>query len=116
MNSDGRLDVKVHRKSTHTNKYLNYDSRSSTQSKRAVVKKLLNRAVVLPSSDEFRNEEKNKVLSDLKVNGYPVNLSKLHRGDEEIYRNDRPLTSPKGFAVIPYVYQREFNVSFVKLT
>lgn len=74
---------------------------STTQSKRAVVKTLINRANTLPSSEQLRNDEKNKVLNDLKVNGYPSQF--IENSNVVAHRSDIPLAAPKGFAVIPYV-------------
>ena len=69
---DGRVEVNVYRKVTHTNKYLSFDSHSPVQSKRAVVKTLMDRAKCLPSSSEQQRNEEQRVISDLKANGYPV--------------------------------------------
>ena len=65
---DGRLEVNGYCKATDTNKYLSFDSHSPAQSKRAVVKTLLDRAKSLPSSTELRRNEEQRVVNDLKAN------------------------------------------------
>ena len=69
---DGRLEVSVYRKATHTIKFLSFDSHSPAQSKRAVVKTLMDRAKYLPSSTKQRSNEKQHVIGHLKSNGYPT--------------------------------------------
>ena len=69
---DGQVEVSVYRKATHTNNYLSFDSHSPAQSKRAVVKTLMDRAEYLPSSTEQRRNEKQRVIGDMKANGYPA--------------------------------------------
>ena len=41
VNEDGKIEVGVYRKATHTSKYLDLHSHSPAQSKRAVVKTLV---------------------------------------------------------------------------
>ena len=48
---DGSLGVDVHRKNTHTNKYLSFCSHNPVQSKRNVVETLIDRADTIPSTD-----------------------------------------------------------------
>ena len=44
VNGDGKIEVSVYCKARHTNKYLDFHSHSPVQSKRAVVKTLMDRA------------------------------------------------------------------------
>ena len=72
---DGRVEVNVY-------------SHSPEQSKRAVVKTLIDRVKCLPSITEQRRNEEQHVISDLKANRYPENsLRKLGRKRKE--RHDR---------------------------
>ena len=66
----GQVEVAVHRKATHTEKYLAFDSHHPGQSKAAVVKTLLDRAEAIPSNAKKRKSEKKNVLKDLMINGY----------------------------------------------
>ena len=43
VNVDGKIEVNVYRKATHTSKYLDFHSHGPAQSKNAVVKTLLDR-------------------------------------------------------------------------
>ena len=60
----------MRRKSTYTNKYLAFESHSPVQSKRAMIKTVMDRAKYHPSTSERKQTEK-QVISDLKVNEYP---------------------------------------------
>ena len=55
VDQSGNVVVSVHRKATHTNKYLDYTSHSPAQSTK-------------------KDLARQQVLSDLKVNGYPDNF------------------------------------------
>ena len=68
---NGDIEVDVHRKSTHTNKYLSFHSHSPIQSKRNVVKTLIDRADTVPSTDDRKQLEKNHIIQELKLNDYP---------------------------------------------
>ena len=67
---NGRIEVKVHRKTTRSDKYLSFDSHNPMQDKKAVVKTLLDRADAIPCREDLQAEEKEKVLQDLILNGY----------------------------------------------
>ena len=57
VNEDGKVEVSVYRKATHTSKYLDLHSHSPAQKKRAVVKTLLDRAKCLRlHEDEAKND------------------------------------------------------------
>ncbi|KAL9966695.1 hypothetical protein ACROYT_G024807 [Oculina patagonica] len=70
VSASDQVEVGVYRKPTHTNKCLAFESHSPAQSKRAVVKTLMDRAKYLPSTSERKQSEKQQVIGDLKVNGY----------------------------------------------
>ena len=99
MLKTGQIDVTVHRKDTHTEKYLSFDSHHPKQSKVAVVKTLLDRAATIPSNAS----KKKSVLKDLKTNGYTLNfigdVSERSRNRTDI---DQQRGEPKGHTSIPY--------------
>ena len=66
----GGLHIKVHQKPTHKDKYPSYKSHHLIKGKKAVVKTLLDRAKIVPSTVELQQEEKETVLQDLRLNGY----------------------------------------------
>ncbi|XP_078355639.1 uncharacterized protein LOC144640341 [Oculina patagonica] len=71
------------------------------QHKEAMVKTLLHRANLLPSHPELRTNEQDRVLHDLRANGYPDVLFKkcIRDRTQEKPTQERPL----GLAVLPYV-------------
>ena len=76
VNEDGKVEVDVYRKATRTNKYLDFHSHCPEQSKRAVVKTLLDRAKCIPSTTARRRSEERRVIDELKANGCPENFIK----------------------------------------
>ena len=106
VSASGQVEVGVYRKPTHTNKYLAFESHSPAQSKRAVVKTLMDRAKYLPSTSERKQSEKQQVIGDLKVNGYPQSFIDrcLVPAQETIQpENQESQESPRGYASIPYI-------------
>ena len=70
-NPDKTISVKVCRKPTHTNQYLNYASHHSTSAKQSVITALFDRADNVVSSEKDKEEEKQHILAALQQNGYP---------------------------------------------
>ena len=52
------ISIKVFRKNTHTDKYLDFGSHSPVRDKIAVVKSLLDRARIIPSNHVLQKEQK----------------------------------------------------------
>ena len=70
---DGKLATKIHRKTTHINRYLNYHSAHSIDQKQGVVMNLYNRAQSLITKSTDRKKEKS-FLSHTRMlteNDYP---------------------------------------------
>ena len=109
------LRFKVHRKSTHSDLYLQWDSNHAQASKMAVVRALVDRAFNVCSPENL-NEELNYVKETLKKNGFPVRVINKYISKK---RNKKPgnehqraansttdnhtSTQPKSLAVLPYV-------------
>ena len=70
-NPDKTRSVKVHKKPTHTNQYLNYTSHHSTPAKQSVITALFDRADNVASSEKDNEDEKQHLLAALQQNGYP---------------------------------------------
>ena len=97
---NGTISTSVHRKSTHTDKYLDFSSHHPLSHKKAVVTTLLNRASSHTSDRSLEKEEIGRVTKALQSNGYPRHLIKprlkrISSGTEE--------RQWKGTAVVPYV-------------
>ena len=61
-NPDKTIIVKVYRKPTHTNQYLNHKSNHSTFAKQSVITSLFDRADSIVSSETDKEEEKQHIL------------------------------------------------------
>ncbi len=68
------------------------------------MKTLLDRANVIPSTDECKQAEREKVIKDLKVNGYTSNFinnaCKRRTGTTREQENEPTI---KGYTSIPYI-------------
>ena len=69
--ADGSVKVKVFRKATHTDQYLNFQSYQPLQHKLAVVRTLGHRANTITSTEEDKEEENRHITSTLRECGYP---------------------------------------------
>ena len=95
------VKIDVYRKSTHTNKYLSFSSHNPNQSKRAVVKSLLDRAKNIPSTISGQRNEQERVVKDLALNGYSSKfIQQTFQTTETPNKSDN---NALGFTCIPYV-------------
>ena len=67
---NGKLNIDVYRKPTHTDKYLDYNSHHQHKHKTSTAKTLIHRALTLPSTEEGRNNELQYVKNTLRANNY----------------------------------------------
>ena len=105
IGSDVRNRV-VYRKPTHTERYLSFYSHHPVAHKRAVVKSLIDRAKIIPSSNEQRSKEMKHVTAALVANGYPkrfvIDVGKPKRLAQQLVSTTAPDTA-KGFCILPYI-------------
>jgi len=107
-NEDGRLNISIYRKSTHTDRYLHFKSHHLIHVKRGVVRCLHERARRIVSTERNLKKEMNHLSRVLMHNGYPSNFRRTssvpvtqkecltpNKEDEE--KESQPLM------VIPYV-------------
>ena len=103
--NDGSLETNVHRKPTHTNRYLNYSSHHPLSQKLSVPKTLYNRANNLITNTAHRQKENKQIYHALKLNGFPKSLATRHSYFHKKYSN-RSTTNNKNytsFTSIPYI-------------
>ena len=113
----GTLSFSIHRKPTHTDRYLHFSSHHSTHVKRGLVKCLFNRAKDITSGPTDLNSEHTHITNALVNNGYPRNFVRdcsvlRHRAQTD---QEPPLTT----IAVPYVSRlsedirrvcRQFNI------
>ena len=69
--ADGKLDITVYRKKTHTDRYLHFESHHPTHVKRGTVRCLYDRARNITQRDKSLKEEENHLMKTFIGNGYP---------------------------------------------
>ena len=95
--------VAVHRKATHTDKYLSFDSHNPKQHKATVVKTLFDRADKIPNTIQEKIAEKQNVRKALSVNGYTSAFINSVAIKPESSNKPTSVAEPKCNAYIPYV-------------
>ena len=99
---DGTVSTSVYCKTTHTNKYLAFESHHLVAHKMAVVKTLISRAEAFLSSSVERAQEEKENTGTLKKNGYLSSFVYKHfcLGRP---RPDREEQRPKATLTLPYI-------------
>ena len=69
---DGKLNIDVYRKATHTDRYLDYNSHHQHKHKASTTRTLIHRALTLPNTEEGRTNELEHVKNALCANNYPL--------------------------------------------
>ena len=103
VKEDGSLDVRIYRKKTHTDRYLQFSSHHPPQHKAAVVRTLLHRADSLLSNEQHRSKEHDHVRTALSVNGYPSQFIRKHSRGTNVNNTIEQENDVQGFASLPYV-------------
>ena len=101
---DGNIEISIHRKKTHTDRYLHYTSHHPIHHKAGVVETLHHRVNTLLTNAEHQNKERQHINEALRRNGYPQSFLKKHTKvkQQEQRTNDNDVEW-KGFATLPYV-------------
>ncbi len=100
------MKTSVHRKSTHTDRYISYQSNHAPHVKKGIVKCLVRRAYNLSSESSLKNEI-DHVRSVLSMNGYPRSI--VDKVKHELKRKKKQVDTttlnedPVATAIIPYV-------------
>ena len=100
---DGRLTTGVHRKPTHTDQYLAYDSHHPQSVKCGIVKCLYERAKRLITKPSVISKEKGHLSSVVVSNGYPLSFSQKITKTRKTSTSAEPTIEFKSTAVLTYV-------------
>ena len=100
---DGTISTSVFRKSTHTDRYLDYSSHHPLAQRSAVVRTLQHRAEVLSSTQEALDKEKSHVADALLKNGYPRWLIRQYSNPPEKVAG-RVDEQPRATISLPYIH------------
>jgi dTDP-4-amino-4,6-dideoxygalactose transaminase len=108
VRNGSQLKMRVYRKPTHTDRYLNFSSHNPVAHKRAVANTLFHRALVVPTDEDDKKDEVRHVKKALMSNGYPESFVRnmLHRTvhSRSKHNDEAQLDSkPTGFTCIPYI-------------
>lgn len=105
---DGSLKVKIYRKPTHTDQYLNFQSNQPLEHKLGVIRTLHHRANTVITDELDKTEEKQHINKALRNCGYPkwaIDKAVKPKATRDNSATDRntPLNTPRTFIAIPYV-------------
>ena len=100
---DGSLRIKVYRKPTHTDQYLNWESNHPLEHKMSVVRTLFHRANTVPSHPEDTKAELEHVKAALKDCGYPEWALQDSDSTNKSQKIQHHLPIRRTAIVIPYV-------------
>ncbi|XP_072017510.1 uncharacterized protein [Amphiura filiformis] len=102
---DGTLKVKVYRKPTHTEQYLNFSSHHPLEHKLSVVRTLLHRAETVVTDPADKAEEIAHVKNALKNCGYQdwTFFRGQPKEKDSSSQNRDTETANKGFVTLPYI-------------
>ena len=111
--NEERLAFDVYRKPTHTNQYIPFSSHAPLSHKLATIRSLTRRASLIPSTEENKRAETQRITKALAINGYPrwaYDLAR-HRDTQPSAEENEPTASAdahsnqakcKGFVSLPY--------------
>ena len=103
--NDGSLEINVHRKKTHTDRYLNFRSHHPSHVKKAVVQSLSDRAERIVNTKENLESERTHLNKVLVSNGYPesfINQATSRRAQKSASQQDDS-SKHETMVVLPYV-------------
>ena len=98
--SGTRIEVNVYRTSTHTERYLDFNSHYPVCHKRSVLCILLRRAKNIPSTQKRKREETKPVKAVLRENNYPSSF--MHKCERSLSKPPADVQT-NGLAILPYV-------------
>ncbi|KAI8477527.1 hypothetical protein Bbelb_447410, partial [Branchiostoma belcheri] len=102
IQEDGSLQIRIYRKPTHTDQYLNFDSNHPLDHKLGVIRTLSHRANAIVSDPQDLETEKSHLTQALKLVATPSGPSTKRPAQPP---NTKPSagTKSKGLVVLPYI-------------
>ena len=113
IKNDRSLCFGIHRKPTHTDKYLNFNSYNPVPHKNSVIRTLVHRAETLCDA-ENKNQEIDHIYKVLRNNEYPQNsIDKIVRKVRNNVGNNPPPEPSQSFVSIPYISGTSERISCI---
>ena len=105
MKPDGKIDVKIYRKPTHTDQYLHFSSNHPVQHKLGVIRTLYHRADTVITDPVDTTSEKEHIDNALIKCGYPKwAFDRVQQPKKRTPKNTKDSDNKsKGQVVIPYI-------------
>ena len=109
IQDDGSIRVKIYRKPTHTDQYLNFSSNHPLDHKLGVIRTLFHRADSIITDPQDKNHEREHVKQALTKCGYPqwaINKATSQKPPQHSDRNNHnpgTATLNRGFVILPYI-------------
>ncbi|XP_059511453.1 zinc finger SWIM domain-containing protein 7 isoform X2 [Stegostoma tigrinum] len=100
--TNGELQTKVHRKATHTDQVLNFNSDHPSTHKGSCVRTLFKRATTHCSNMELCQEEEEYLFQVFKDNEYPKNRDGSKKEDA-LHEHQEDITCPDTLITLPYI-------------
>ena len=104
--ADGKLDITVYRKKTHTDRYLHFDSHHPRHVKRSTVNCLYNCTRSITQQEESLQQEESHLMNTFIGNGYPrafVKAASIPKPPRQMDKADKTNEEKPPTAFLPYV-------------
>ncbi|KAI8513697.1 hypothetical protein Bbelb_080210 [Branchiostoma belcheri] len=103
IQEDGSLQIRIYRKPTHTDQYLNFDSNHPLDHKLGVIRTLFHRANAIVSDPQDLETEKSHLTQALKTCGYPQWATNKATCPKPPNTKPSAGTKSKGLVVLLYI-------------
>jgi hypothetical protein len=106
---ENKIETKVFRKTTHSNRYLNFNSYHSLENKKSVIRTLVSRAYTHVSNPEILDIQLNNIMNILESNNYPIKVIKniteqvKKKFDKSTSISQKDVINPSKIISIPYI-------------
>ena len=115
---NGKLNIDVYRKPTHTDRYLDYNSHDQHKHKVSTAGTLIHRVLTLPKTEERRDNKLEYVKNALRTNNYPLRtINNIITQSKSTYSPDPLPGELVGMffkMVEPTIQQNYITLSYIK--